>query len=244
MADYKLKYTGEQVDSAIEISTQVANGTCQYQYNDVEFIVPSWENSITLPCGLAKYATSLEGQYSDIKLKDLIGGGIAHKPVHLSSALSIGSKWVNYWFSDSEIASELYIPKMHWINGLFAFTHSKFTKILTEDGTSVTSDGLYSDLLFGNCPNLVEIGTFDATNWNGMEIIYNSPKVKSIHCKHWRKSFNISASSCFEQDDLVEIISNLDEVTSVQTLTMGATNLAKLTEEQIKVATDKGWVLA
>ena len=62
--------------------------------------------------------------------------------------------------------------------------------------------------------------------------------------KHINHDLDISASTQFEEADLVEIISNLNTVTTTKTLTMGATNLAKLTDAEKKVATDKGWILA
>ena len=68
--------------------------------------------------------------------------------------------------------------------------------------------------------------------------------LKHLGITHWNHSFDISSSTAFEKSDLVEIIGNLDPVTIAQTLTMGATNLAKLTDEEKKVATDKNWVLA
>ena len=43
--------------------------------------------------------------------------------------------------------------------------------------------------------------------------------------------------------DLVSIINNLSNVSSTQTLTLGSTNLAKLTPQQVKIATDKGWTV-
>lgn len=55
---------------------------------------------------------------------------------------------------------------------------------------------------------------------------------------------DISYSTQFETDDLVTILNNLATVTTSQTLRMGATNLAKLSDEQKKIATDKGWTLA
>ena len=42
---------------------------------------------------------------------------------------------------------------------------------------------------------------------------------------------------------MIDIIDNLATVSSTQTLTLGATNLAKLTTEQIQIATDKGWTV-
>ena len=39
------------------------------------------------------------------------------------------------------------------------------------------------------------------------------------------------------------VINGLQTVTTTQTLTLGSTNLAKLTEADKKIATDKGWTL-
>ena len=57
-------------------------------------------------------------------------------------------------------------------------------------------------------------------------------------------SFDISASEKFEESDLVTILNNIATVTSTQTLTMGAANLAKLTDAEKAIATNKGWTLA
>ena len=57
-------------------------------------------------------------------------------------------------------------------------------------------------------------------------------------------NFYISASTKFTREALVEILNNLATVTSTQTLTMGSTNLAKLTDEDKAIATGKGWTLA
>ena len=43
------------------------------------------------------------------------------------------------------------------------------------------------------------------------------------------------------QEVLLRFINNLVEVTTSPTLTLGATNLAKLTEDQIAIAVNKGW---
>ena len=59
-----------------------------------------------------------------------------------------------------------------------------------------------------------------------------------------KANFDISASTNFEESDLVTILNNLATVTTTQTLKMGATNLAKLTDEDKAIATNKGWTLA
>lgn len=61
-----------------------------------------------------------------------------------------------------------------------------------------------------------------------------------------RYKLDISVSTAFTRDTLNEIIGNLVDLTgsTAKTLTMGATNMAKLTAEDIAVATDKNWTVA
>ena len=58
------------------------------------------------------------------------------------------------------------------------------------------------------------------------------------------KSLDLSSSTKLTHDSLMNVINNLATVTSSTKLTLGSTNLAKLTGEEKKVATDKGWTLA
>ena len=57
-------------------------------------------------------------------------------------------------------------------------------------------------------------------------------------------SFSLSKSTMLSQRELVKILNNLAAVTTTKTLTLGSTNLAKLTEEDIAIATSKGWSVA
>lgn len=61
-----------------------------------------------------------------------------------------------------------------------------------------------------------------------------------------RYKLDISVSTAFTRDTLNEVIGNLADLTgsTAKTLVIGATNLAKLTEDDIAVATDKNWTLA
>lgn len=67
--------------------------------------------------------------------------------------------------------------------------------------------------------------------------------LREMHATGMKVSFNISSSTKFTREALVEIINNCATVTSTQTLTMGSTNLAKLTKEDQQIATNKGWTL-
>lgn len=93
------------------------------------------------------------------------------------------------------------------------------------------------------CNSLESIPAYDLSNITSINIsgLY---KLAEFHATGMKVSFNISSSTEFTNEALVEILNNLATVTTTQTLTMGATNLAKLTDEDKLIATNKGWTLA
>ena len=69
--------------------------------------------------------------------------------------------------------------------------------------------------------------------------------LEEIHMININVNLNISSSTKFTREALLEILGNLKAQTSgTKTLTMGSTNLAKLTDEDKAIATNKGWTLA
>ena len=58
------------------------------------------------------------------------------------------------------------------------------------------------------------------------------------------KSFSVSSSTYLTIDSLVGMFNALPTVTEPTTVTIGSANQAKLTEEQIQIATRKGWTVA
>ena len=63
------------------------------------------------------------------------------------------------------------------------------------------------------------------------------------------KNINVSMSdftksTLLPSEQLMLIINNLNTVSETQTLRLGSNNLAKLTPEQIQIATDKGWTVS
>ena len=61
---------------------------------------------------------------------------------------------------------------------------------------------------------------------------------------NFKVSLNLSSCSKLTHDSIMVVINGLQTVTETQTLTLGSENLAKLTEADKKIATDKGWTLA
>ena len=117
---------------------------------------------------------------------------------------------------------------------------SNLTTIPELDTSSVTN----MNGMFYNCRNLTTIPALDASSVTNMDyIFYNCSKLTEIHMRGIKTGFDIHYSTLFTREALVEILNNLARLPASRALTMGETNLAKLTEEDKKIATDKGWRL-
>lgn len=98
---------------------------------------------------------------------------------------------------------------------------------------------------FYNCSNLAVIYATDTSNVTDMNDTFTGcSNLESIHMTGMKVSFDITSSTKFTREALVEILNNLTAVTTSPTLTMGSMNLAKLTDEDKAIATGKGWRLA
>ncbi len=116
---------------------------------------------------------------------------------------------------------------------------------LEEIGQLDTSKVTNMSNMFYNCSSLITIPPLDVssvTNFNS--VFYNCSKLESILMTGMKATFTISYSTKLTREALVTILNNLATVTSTQKLTMGSTNLAKLTDEDKAIATNKGWTLA
>ena len=110
---------------------------------------------------------------------------------------------------------------------------------------TATSDVTAMNRMFSSCSRLTSVPSFDISNVTNMySMFYNCSKLEAIHMLNIGADLDISSSTLFTREALLEIIGNLNTVTSTKKLTMGATNLAKLTEEDKAIATNKGWTLA
>ena len=118
---------------------------------------------------------------------------------------------------------------------------NSLTSIPLLDTSKVTD---ISSIFYG-CKALTTVPALDASHITNMNSMFSGcSSLKSILMTGMKVKFDISSSTQFEESDLVTILNNLATVTTTQTLTMGATNLAKLTDEEKAIATNKGWTLA
>ena len=100
--------------------------------------------------------------------------------------------------------------------------------------------------MFYNCSKLTTVPQFDTSKVTDIgNMFFGCSSLEAIHMININANLSISSSTKFTREALLEIIGNLKTQTSgTKTLTMGATNLAKLTDEDKAIATNKGWTLA
>ena len=156
-------------------------------------------------------------------------------------------------------APYLDLSKAMSISGMFAYEHpsgnnrySHLKAIPLYDVTSVTS----LTNLFKGCGNLESIPAlnFSSVSEDSTAFVHSGSNgwivgcyaLKEINILDIHYNFQISVSTKFTREALIHIIDNLRDMTgsTAKTLTMGATNMAKLTTDDIAVATAKNWTIA
>lgn len=99
--------------------------------------------------------------------------------------------------------------------------------------------------MFYDCNKLIMVPELDVHNLSLYLTFYGCFNLKSILITRISGDLDISSSTKFERSDLLIVLNNLIKLpkSSSHTLTMGNINLAKLTDKDKKIATDKRWVL-
>lgn len=136
------------------------------------------------------------------------------------------------------------------IGGCFSSCTS-FTSLTLPDGFGQNATILAFNRLvgcFNNCKALESLhlpSGFGQKATNLVNCFNNCTALKTITGNpNFKVSLSLGTSKNLTHDSIMVIINGLQTVTTTQTLTLGSTNLAKLTEADKKIATDKGWTLA
>lgn len=135
-----------------------------------------------------------------------------------------------------------------------------------------TSNVVHFDDMFYNCYNLVSVPQFNTSNlYSANLMLAGCDKLVSVPLMDFTKaeqirnmllgcseltdlggfsnlsvSLDLSSSRKLSVNSLMNVINQAKDLSSEggATLTLGSTNVAKLTEEQIVIATAKGWTVA
>ena len=78
-------------------------------------------------------------------------------------------------------------------------------------------------------------------------VFYNCTALEDVQLgQDWNVSLRLNVSNNLTVDSMVAMFNSLKDLTgkTTKTLTLGSTNLAKLSDEQKEIATSKNWTLA
>ncbi len=112
------------------------------------------------------------------------------------------------------------------------------------------TSNLYSaQLMFGGCSKLVKIPLLDFTKAEQLRsmLLACSELVELGGFTNLSVNLDLSSSRKLTADSIMNVINqsaDLSNTGGTSTLTLGTTNIAKLTEDQIAIASSKGWTLA
>ena len=198
-----------------------------------ESVFRDCENLTTCEISDFSNATTVNGLFSNCrKLKNTAS--------NLTTPKVTDTGFMFYNCSALETAPEMNTSNVTDMSKMF-YSCNKLTTVPLYDTSKVTNmqEMFYFDT------SLETVPAFDCTNVTNMQYIFTSCRnLKSILMTNIGTNLDISASTRFERADLVTILNNLKTVTTTKTLKVGATNLAKLTDEDKLIATNKGWTLA
>ena len=155
---------------------------------------------------------------------------------------------MSYMFNNCSQLTQLDVS--NWNTSNVTKMNSMFyrCRVLTSLDVSnwVTSSVIDMSSMFYNCFSLTQL---DLSKWdtskatNMSNFIVNASVLQNFISCAIPVSFGASGTA-LSHDSLMNIINNLAIVTTTQTLTLGSTNLAKLSSEEKAIATNKGWTLA
>lgn len=202
--------------------------------------------------GIVQNANTAAGWISDYK-KIISGKGANYISLEIPTGVTAIRDYAFYNFRMQ--VNGLYkvkIPSSVKTIGYGAFYNSRATKVEIENGTTTIRGGAFasnSTLTTINFPN--SITTIRLGNLSSMEYTPPFEGCSNLQYVTMEDGFNcnnlnLSASTKYSAETIAEWIDALIDRTgdTAYTLAIGATNLNKLTAEQIAIATNKNWNLA
>ena len=115
---------------------------------------------------------------------------------------------------------------------------------LKSNGIKVTSMA-YSFRDNGYVENIILDG-FDLSECTSFsDAFYRCYRLKNLRLGDGiANNLSLASSCCLTHESLLDVIDKLSQVASAKTLTLGSVNKAKLSVEEIAIATQKGWTVA
>ena len=214
------------------------------------FVKPDSSGKIDILEKFVDKATGLPVDWSAVKMSSCFRGCYQLVTVSLPAGFGSASTSLSEFFSSCASLTSLSLPAGFGQNATDITMCFSFCVTLTSLSLPAGFGQNATNIrrCFDGCVSLVSLGLptgfgQNATNtgncFDGCGSLVNitgNPNFKT--------TFDISASIKLTHDSLIVLINGLLTVTTAQTLKLGTANLEKLTDDEKKVATDKGWTLA
>lgn len=167
-----------------------------------------------------------------------------------STKIDVAATGIKFGYSTFTEIPDIYdFSNLSTMSNLF-YNCENLTTITMLDTSSAT----HMNHLFYSCRKLQSIPLLNCSKVASMTTIFGYSNINTLTDLGGFKDLKISVTSNFLDilpnltvDSLMNVINNVYDLTanglSGKTLKFGQTNLDKLTEEQIAVATNKGWTL-
>ena len=125
-------------------------------------------------------------------------------------------------------------------------------EVYLADGTPIIGSAVFKDcssLKMVYLPSSITIATDSSlTDTSGYYYVFNNcTALEDVQLgQDWNMSLRLNVSNNLTVDSMVAMFNSLKDLTgeTAKTLTLGSTNLAKLTDEQKAIAINKNWTLA
>lgn len=136
------------------------------------------------------------------------------------------------------------------ISALNNFANNCFVLKTATFGTHSVPVNSYANYLFYNCREMItcDISALKTTNIKGLsDAFFNCVKLENLLvgenflASTAINSFNLSTCKALSHASLVHVFTQLATRENGPVISIGSTNLAKLTEDEIAIATNKGW---
>lgn len=144
-----------------------------------------------------------------------------------------------------ECSSLTTIPQLDTSNVKFMSNMFQYCSSLTSIPQLDTSNAVYMSGMFWGCSNLTTIPQLDTSNVTSMsDMFIGCSELTNLGgFRGLKTELNLSECPKLTHESLMNVLNNLETVSDVN-LILGETNLAKLTDEEKSIATNKGWTLS
>ena len=170
------------------------------------------------------------------------------------------------FYKNTEMIEAPYFDTSNVTNMKYMFSGCKNLTTVPQFNTSNVTDMYY---VFDGCTNLTTVPQFDTSNatrmynmfedctnltdFGGVKDLGKAYTIKTSN--HYDYKFNLSYCEKLTHESLISVINSLYDLNLTydvanggilysQQLVLGSTNLAKLTAEEILIATNKGWTVS